>query len=460
MENKSICVTNSNTASDEEGVEATVISKDEQRTTTVHENGYESECSSSSRSEEDITRSVLQVEADAFTQFIERQRVEVMFELRHLRLGDRPVTGQPNRERIETFLNNIHERQQNVRTPSTRPVRPSAHLADINALANRRCVSATLNSTAFRQDLENAIRRSIGTRTMSPVPQVPQAPPMPQILSSTIIEQQYSQITPSSPTLPVHVEPVIREQQRSQINPNPTHEQFNLERQERELHAWQTITQLQRETIVLEISDLVHRQLVTSALESDFRQHLEQNIYTRFEREAATQQEQQPAPIIATPYVPPTPAPIRTTPNTHAVSSLSNERFFTLHTNNIYILQSTLTIDELSSRFDTMQKMLQLMFSMQMDMQRSLRQEVASAIANNSSTMVTTMSQPMNAGHCTICLTAIADTVLYRCGHLCVCYMCGLNLRETRSTVGIKCPICRAPVDDILRVYRSSRDGE
>ncbi len=100
------------------------------------------------------------------------------------------------------------------------------------------------------------------------------------------------------------------------------------------------------------------------------------------------------------------------------------------------------------------------MFTMQMDMQRSLRQEVSSAIANNSSTIMTTASQPTNAGHCTVCLTAIADTVLYRCGHLCVCYMCGLNLRETTATTGVKCPICRAPVDDILRVYRSSRDGE
>ncbi len=119
-----------------------------------------------------------------------------------------------------------------------------------------------------------------------------------------------------------------------------------------------------------------------------------------------------------------------------------------------------MTVDELSTRLDNMQHMLQLMLSMQMDMQRSLRQEVSSAIANNSSSTMIASSQPMNAGHCTVCLTATADTVLYRCGHLCVCYMCGLNLRETTSPTGVKCPICRAPVDDILRVYRSSRDGE
>jgi hypothetical protein len=108
-----------------------------------------------------------------------------------------------------------------------------------------------------------------------------------------------------------------------------------------------------------------------------------------------------------------------------------------------------------------MQQMLQLMFSIQMDMQRSLRQDVASALANNSTTTTQNpANQPMHAGHCTVCLTAIADTVLYRCGHLCVCYMCGLQLQQATSINGVKCPICRAPVDDILRVYRSSRDGE
>lgn len=107
-----------------------------------------------------------------------------------------------------------------------------------------------------------------------------------------------------------------------------------------------------------------------------------------------------------------------------------------------------------------MQQMLQLMFSMQMDMQRSLRQEVASALATNTSNASAPSSQPINSGHCTVCLSAVADTVLYRCGHLCVCYMCGLNLREAAPANRVTCPICRAPVDDILRVYRSSRDGE
>ena len=149
-------------------------------------------------------------------------------------------------------------------------------------------------------------------------------------------------------------------------------------------------------------------------------------------------QVQAPAPAIAAPHLPPMPAPTRrAAPNTRIV-----------------------TINDLSTRLDSMEHMLKLMCSMQMDMQRSLRQEVSGALANNATTTMAAPTQPTNAGHCTVCLTAIADTVLYRCGHLCVCYMCGLNLRAQASPGGVKCPICRAPVEDILRVYRSSRDGE
>jgi hypothetical protein len=201
---------------------------DELETVSVHENGYESECSSSSRSDEDVARSALEVEADTFTRFIERQRVEVMFELSNIRLGERPVTGQSNRERIQTFLNNIQENQQQqqslTRTPSVRPTVPSAHIADIDALANRRCVSAALGSAAFRRDLENAIRRSIEPRPAAPVQPIPQAPPIPRNFTPINTEQQ------NSPTVPLQAAPVIREQQRPQMTQTPMQVPFNIER--------------------------------------------------------------------------------------------------------------------------------------------------------------------------------------------------------------------------------------
>ena len=179
----------------------------------------ESTCSARSRSDEDVTRAALAVEADAFTRFIERQRIEVMFELRRLRFGERPVTGQSNRERIETFLTNIREQQQqDKRVPSRRPAVPSAHIADIDALASRRCVSATLSSPAFRRDLENAIRQSIGARPTTTVQTIPRAPPLPRTLA------------PVSATAHSYVGSVDREQEHSSTSPTQSHRQFNVER--------------------------------------------------------------------------------------------------------------------------------------------------------------------------------------------------------------------------------------
>lgn len=192
------------------------------------ETGYESECSTSSRSEADIAMSALEVEADAYTRFIERQRMDVMYELRRLRIGERPVTGQPNRERIETFINTIHENQQEpTRIPSRRPPVPSAHMADINALASRRCVSAALTSVAFRQDLENTIRQSIGLRPATPTPapapattpivplaRIPQAPPMPTVTPPTSspihVEQIRTDIVVTPPPTPVVSAPPVQ----------------------------------------------------------------------------------------------------------------------------------------------------------------------------------------------------------------------------------------------------------
>lgn len=137
-----------------------------------------------------------------------------MFELRRLRLGERPVTGQDNRERIQTFLNNAQDHRQDVRVPSTRPPAPSARIADINALTNRRCVSVALGSTAFRQDLENTIRRTIGVSPATPSQSIPQAPTPPQPLASINVQQQ-----PNSQVIQMISQPSIQQQQQQQPNP-------------------------------------------------------------------------------------------------------------------------------------------------------------------------------------------------------------------------------------------------
>ncbi|XP_068183288.1 E3 ubiquitin-protein ligase NEURL1-like [Antennarius striatus] len=54
---------------------------------------------------------------------------------------------------------------------------------------------------------------------------------------------------------------------------------------------------------------------------------------------------------------------------------------------------------------------------------------------------------------CTICYENVVDTVLYACGHMCLCYSCGLKLKKMANAC---CPICRRTIKDIIKTYRST----
>ncbi|XP_049631620.1 E3 ubiquitin-protein ligase NEURL1B [Suncus etruscus] len=52
---------------------------------------------------------------------------------------------------------------------------------------------------------------------------------------------------------------------------------------------------------------------------------------------------------------------------------------------------------------------------------------------------------------CTVCFDGEVDTVIYTCGHMCLCHSCGLRLkRQARAC----CPICRRPLKDVIKIYR------
>ncbi|XP_015420624.1 PREDICTED: E3 ubiquitin-protein ligase NEURL1B [Myotis davidii] len=54
-------------------------------------------------------------------------------------------------------------------------------------------------------------------------------------------------------------------------------------------------------------------------------------------------------------------------------------------------------------------------------------------------------------GECTVCFDGEVDTVIYTCGHMCLCTSCGLRLkRQARAC----CPICRRPIKDVIKIYR------
>uniref|UniRef100_A0A8C7G986 E3 ubiquitin-protein ligase NEURL1B n=1 Tax=Oncorhynchus kisutch TaxID=8019 RepID=A0A8C7G986_ONCKI len=54
-------------------------------------------------------------------------------------------------------------------------------------------------------------------------------------------------------------------------------------------------------------------------------------------------------------------------------------------------------------------------------------------------------------GECTVCFDQEVDTVIYTCGHMCLCNNCGLKLKRQ---VNACCPICRRPIKDVIKTYR------
>ncbi|KAG8635733.1 hypothetical protein MANES_16G058900v8 [Manihot esculenta] len=53
---------------------------------------------------------------------------------------------------------------------------------------------------------------------------------------------------------------------------------------------------------------------------------------------------------------------------------------------------------------------------------------------------------------CCICYEMEVDSFLYRCGHMCTCLKCAHELKWNSG----KCPICRAPVLDVVKAYMDS----
>lgn len=57
----------------------------------------------------------------------------------------------------------------------------------------------------------------------------------------------------------------------------------------------------------------------------------------------------------------------------------------------------------------------------------------------------------VDSGRCVICSEGVIDSVIYHCGHMATCFACGLEMKNK----ALKCPICRAPIIDVIRAYTS-----
>ncbi|KAL4201428.1 hypothetical protein AMTRI_Chr02g258650 [Amborella trichopoda] len=218
----------------------------------------------------------------------------------------------------------------------------------------------------------------------------------------------------------------------------------------------------------VELRELQERRSVSNALASDFRVTMDQLILSHLERQEDEpnnesiedqehiqhQSDSDFDQIASTSFSLPLPTRLlrQLEGPSHSAFTCSNH---SIELDLIYDLRAEMA--HLQHGMHELQKMIESCIEMQVELQRSVRQELSAALNHSSKahegireeTSMGSKRGTVKKGVCCVCYEVQVDTLLYRCGHMCTCLKCANELQWNSG----RCPICRAPIVDVVRAY-------
>ena len=424
------------------------------------------------------TNSLLGEPSDNLGQLFQRLANERRSELARLHRGDRLVPLSNARDNLESFFQSATQGTDDAVDSHDR--RPSQVTNDVQNLRQQNLVQAALQSGSFRMQLERTLGGRL-TNTVSQRPGNQQSPrvPRPPISShegASAIDQR-DIYRGHSPTLnsstsargqPNRRSHVVADAGSSQAVGNlsrPNVLEAHIDNFSNQNRTIQNEMELLAHTISEDISSLEGLQIVNNMLRTDFRNRLENLIQDRVQavgNGAAVQE-----------FIQSLPGTRSANPNR---AGSNNSQYRSARSQHMLDNSVAVEMQGLRQQLDEMKRMVSVSFELQIDTQRIIRQEVSAVFnafmqdylipkqregASSSASQVTgsassseNRNTPAASGKCIICTERNVDSVLYQCGHMCVCLQCGIYL----NMEGHKCPMCRAPIRDVIRAYQTQDD--
>ncbi|KAI3747244.1 hypothetical protein L6452_09697 [Arctium lappa] len=106
-------------------------------------------------------------------------------------------------------------------------------------------------------------------------------------------------------------------------------------------------------------------------------------------------------------------------------------------------------MEQLHQEIMELRKSIKSCVTIQIKMQHSFKQNLDVATTIHSVQNKGEKPSSLGKNDCCICGDMQVDSLLYRCGHMCACFKCALELQRTSG----ECPICEVPIMDVVKTF-------